>query len=508
MVRLLAACLGLAALSLLLPSQLSYDPVAWVLWGREIAHLQLDTSGGPSWKPLPVLFTTLVAPFGELDRELPSALWMVVARAGTLLALAMAVRVVLRLGGGGLAGAFGGVVAVVALCLTPDWFQFAAHGSEAPLAVAFVLWAFERHLDGRPGHALALGTLACLLRPELVPFLGVYGLWAWAAQPHLRPALAAVAVLLPAAWVVPEWIGSGNPLDGGRQARSEPVWSLSLADRPWVRALERIHNHSGLVVELLTVVAVIVALARRRRALLVLAGAALAEAALYVAMTQAGFSGNPRYVLPALALACVLAGVGAADVVNAANGLARRLAGAPRSGSPAGARLAGPAGAAAGAAAVGLLGASFVQAQTTRLEHEVRQVGIRMKIHRDLGRAVARLGGPRAVAALGPATANRALHSRIAWELGVPMGAVESIADYRVVFRSDREHLVGHVYLRGRAHSRQTLDRVGSFWVYRRAGITLPDGERKLEAIGSPFTALLQGIDTRRSQAGKSSDGG
>lgn len=508
MVRLLAACLGLAALSLLLPSELSYDPVAWVLWGREIVHLQLDTSGGPSWKPLPVMFTTLVAPLGEFDRGLPSALWMVVARAGTLLALAMTVRLVFRLSGGGAAGAFGGAVAVVAVCLTPDWFQFAAHGSEAPLAVAFMLWAFERHLDGRPGHALALGTLACLLRPELVPFLGLYGLWAWVTQPHLRPALAAVAVLLPAAWVVPEWIGSGNPLDGGKQARSEPVWSLSLAERPWMRALERIHNHSGLVVELLTAVAVIAALARRRRAVLVLAGAALAEASLYVAMTQAGFSGNPRYVLPALALACVLAGVGAADVLNVAQGLARRLARAPRSGSLAGARLAGAAGAAVGVAAVGLLGASFVDARTKRLEHEVRQVGIRMKIHRDLGRAVARLGGPRAVAVLGPATANRALHSRIAWELGVPMGAVESIADYRVVFRSDREQLVGNVYLRGKAHSRQTLDRVGSFWVYRRDGVTLPNGERKLEAIGSPFTSLLQGFDTSRPQAGKSSDGG
>ncbi len=58
MVRLLAACLGLATLSPLPPSELSYDPLAWVVWGREIAHLGLDTSGGPSWKPLLVAFTT------------------------------------------------------------------------------------------------------------------------------------------------------------------------------------------------------------------------------------------------------------------------------------------------------------------------------------------------------------------------------------------------------------------------------------------------------------------
>ncbi|MDQ5835013.1 MAG: hypothetical protein M3550_18515 [Actinomycetota bacterium] len=466
---LAGACLALAALSLLAPSQLSYDPLAWVVWGREIAHFGLDTAGGPSWKPLPVVFTALVAPIGELDRDLPPALWMVVARAGTLLALAMAFRLASRLAGAGLTGAVGGAVAATALFLTPDWFQFAAHGSEAPLAVALMLWGIERHLDGRPEHALVLGFLACLLRPELVPFLGLYGLWAWWARPGLRRLVAGTLVVLPLAWVVPEWIGSGNPLDGGRQAQSEPVWSLSLAEQPWLRALERIHNHAGVAVEVLMAVAVLGALVRRRWAVLALAAAALAEAALFVAMTEGGFSGNPRYVLPAVALSCVLAGVGAAALLDTG----------PR-----------PAGAALAAAGLVFLGVPFVEARAERLSREAREVGIRMKVHRDLSRAVASAGGSSAVAALGPATANRALHSRLAWELGVPMGAVESIADYRLVFRSHREQLGGRVYLRGRAHSRQTVARVGSFWVYRRDGITLPFGERGLEAIKSPFTRL------------------
>ena len=54
MPRVIAGCLALAALSLLLPSEPSYDPWAWIVWGREIAFLELDTTGGPSWKPLPV----------------------------------------------------------------------------------------------------------------------------------------------------------------------------------------------------------------------------------------------------------------------------------------------------------------------------------------------------------------------------------------------------------------------------------------------------------------------
>src|ERR687895_411768 len=256
----ISACVGLAALSLLLPSEPSYDPWAWLVWGREIVHLELDTEGGPSWKPLPVALLAVVAPLGG---DLPVALWVVIARAGAL------------------------------------------------LAVALMLWAVERHLDGRRGHALALGALVCLLRPELFPFLAAYVLWLAWIEPGRRRVVAALLLAIPLAWVVPEWIGSGDPLDGGSQARSEPYWSLSHAERPWLRALERVHNHAGIAVELLALAAVAIALARRRLPVVLLGAAALAEIALFVAMTQAGFSGNPRYALPGLALAAVLAGAGA-----------------------------------------------------------------------------------------------------------------------------------------------------------------------------------------------------
>ena len=55
---IIAACLIVAAISLVEPSSPTYDPWAWIMWGREIAHLDLVTEGGPSWKPLPILFTT------------------------------------------------------------------------------------------------------------------------------------------------------------------------------------------------------------------------------------------------------------------------------------------------------------------------------------------------------------------------------------------------------------------------------------------------------------------
>ena len=76
--------LVLGFVSLLLPSAPTYDPLAWIIWGREIAHLDLNTVHGPSWKPLPVIVTTITAPLGEASPYI----WVAVARAGAIAAIA------------------------------------------------------------------------------------------------------------------------------------------------------------------------------------------------------------------------------------------------------------------------------------------------------------------------------------------------------------------------------------------------------------------------------------
>src|SRR5581483_10928558 len=77
---------------LILGAAPAYDPWAWIIWGREIAHFQLHTFGGPTWKPLPVLLTTLFAPFGAAA----PVLWVLVARAGGLMAVGMAALLAVR----------------------------------------------------------------------------------------------------------------------------------------------------------------------------------------------------------------------------------------------------------------------------------------------------------------------------------------------------------------------------------------------------------------------------
>ncbi len=47
MVRITAGCVVVAVISLLGPSEPSYDPWAWLVWGREMTHLGLDTTFGP-----------------------------------------------------------------------------------------------------------------------------------------------------------------------------------------------------------------------------------------------------------------------------------------------------------------------------------------------------------------------------------------------------------------------------------------------------------------------------
>src|SRR5262249_34090079 len=93
-VVLVAAALALAAISLVVvPGSPAYDPWAWILWGREVAHLDLTTAHGPSFKPLPVAVTTILSIFGGAA----PALWLVVVRAAGIVAVVTAFRVAARL---------------------------------------------------------------------------------------------------------------------------------------------------------------------------------------------------------------------------------------------------------------------------------------------------------------------------------------------------------------------------------------------------------------------------
>jgi hypothetical protein len=332
MTLIIAGCLAVSALTLLFPSTPTYDPWAWILWGREITQLDLVTEGGPSWKPFPILFTV---PFSLFGQDIAPFLWLWVARAGGLLGCVMAYRMAHRLIGGGMYGAIAGVCAFLALFSSNKYVRDAALGNSEPLLAAIVLWAFERHLDGRRDHALYLGFLAALLRPEAWPFLGLYGLWLWFSDPRLRARMLVLGALIPALWFLPEWWGSGDAFRAGARANAPNPGSAAFADSPAVALVERFMSVTIAPVELGTVVAVGFAgfmwhRYRREGVTLALTAFGLAWFLLVAAMTEAGFAGNQRYLIVTTAVVCVLGGIGTVRVLQGVEWLAARRLGATR----------------------------------------------------------------------------------------------------------------------------------------------------------------------------------
>src|SRR5947209_17693892 len=94
----------------------AYDAYGWLVWGRQAAHLRLDTNAAPSWKPLTFLFTF---PYALALGQAALWLWMVTATAAGLAAAIFAGRITYRLSttenGRTLAAVVGAVFAGVGL---------------------------------------------------------------------------------------------------------------------------------------------------------------------------------------------------------------------------------------------------------------------------------------------------------------------------------------------------------------------------------------------------------
>jgi hypothetical protein len=478
--------LALAALSLLFPSTPSYDPWAWLVWGREIIHGSLHTPGGPTWKPLPMIFTTIFALFGSAQPNL----WLVVARAGAALAVFMcgllAARLTWRLffteasaskgdfpWAAAVPAGLAALIAMASLALTGEFLDASTLGYSEGLMVAATLMALDRHLDGHYRQAFILGFVAALDRPEIWLFWGPYGLWLMWRDPGSRALVVGLAVATLALWFIPQKWGGGSWLSGVTRAQhpraNSPAFAkcpfcAELKDHAWPLVLLRIKVAATLVV--LCAAGILwrirsrlpgwrlmfarqgppagrggrQSFARQDRpasgraltphssALVTLIVSGLFGLAWWVLVaieTQAGFSGNDRYLVLGSAFIVLVGAVGYGWL---AIGLVR-LAGRARAHSGARVRRGLSRGTALAAGGVSALlfvfGPNFVGSNFIDISKTHSSLLYQAHLREDLVALIDRHGGAKGILACGPVMSEGFQVPMVAWYLNVRTLRVE-----------------------------------------------------------------------------------
>jgi len=417
----LVACLALGFISAFtLPTLPSYDPFAWVVWGWELAHHvigphePLITGGGPSWKPFPVIFTTLFGFFGSAAPKL----WVGLARAGGFFGLFAAYRLGSRLATSErwrLAGPIAGVLAVLGVFLTSEWTHYMWRGTSEPMVVTATLFAIERHLAGHRRTAFLSGVALALMRPEAGLFVGLYALWLFFKDSRLSTRLILVAGILaiPVGWFVPPWIASGEPLLSSQHAL---LYNGQLGAHPELTVLKRATNLSVWPVMIGALAVTLLAIRKRDWLIVSLAAAGLAYVAVVEAMTADGYPGLERFMLPAAAVAAVLAGVA---VVRFA-----LLAG-------------GGLGSLAVAVVLVAIAVPFFAGRVSAAGPEMRITHRAVSIYNQMVAAVHAAGGTKAVfpCPSSRAAVNHSVQTSLAWALRVPLTHVFTVTKVDTTMR-------------------------------------------------------------------------
>ena len=140
-----------------------------------------------------------------------------------------------------LAGPWAGAIAAASLFLADEFIRNFFRGNSEGILVALCLWAVERHLDGRRRDAFWLGIGAALLRPEVWPFIALYGLYLLIVERKLSTLLivGGGGLGLIVLWFLPEYLGSGDFLRAANRARQPNPDSAAFAAHPFIEVFNR-----------------------------------------------------------------------------------------------------------------------------------------------------------------------------------------------------------------------------------------------------------------------------
>jgi hypothetical protein len=398
----------------------SFDPFGWLAWGHQIIYGRLNLNAAPSWKPLPFVFTLPFALFGATS----VSMWSVTSTAGTLFMGVFAARIAYRLGRDRVGGIsphpprwalaavwIGALVAGIGVLGMEGLPKLTYIANSDQLNTALVLAAIDAHVSRRPRLAYVLLFCASLGRPEVWPFSFLYGVWMLRRVPRSAMLVIGGWVLLVLAWYVPDlvWANSINQaskLDLNKSTACTTGKAVCVAGR-WANLYEWPMQAAALI-------GVAIALRRRDRAVLWMFAAALLWVIVEIAFAYHGFSAVYRYVMESAAVMIVIAGIAVTEL----------LAGLPGVFSDARSRR--------GLLAVGVVVAvGLVVAEAPFLHvrgydwkvgaDHARAEGV---VNRNLSRAVAAAGGPKAILSCGPVAALNSHQSQLAWAMNLNVAPV------------------------------------------------------------------------------------
>jgi hypothetical protein len=299
--------------TLLVQSAPTYDPWAWIIWGREIIHGDLITTTGPSWKPLPMVLTIPFALFGDHAPDL----WLWVSRAVALIGVFAVADLASRLG-----GRLAAWIAGAAILTNGLYYAYGVQGSSEGALVLVCCLAAAAWLDGRRTAVFWWLVAAALLRPEAWAFVAVIALERLWNDPKRILWIGPTGLAVIAAWLVPEKIGSGAFLRAASRAHDPNPESAAFAKHPSVVVIGSMGDLLLWVPLVGLGIALIVGIYAWRkdgsgdgepetaalvpRSVLRVAATLVLFAGAWVvivaAMTEGGYAGNPRYLAAPLAL--------------------------------------------------------------------------------------------------------------------------------------------------------------------------------------------------------------
>ena len=273
------------------------------------------------------------------------------------------------------------------------------------MIVSLCLGAIYCHLSGRPRSAFVLGALAALGRPEVWPFIGLYGIWIWIKIPSTRWLVVTAGVLglllwfgIPALTSRTPFVAASNAMDSGRALRGNKVFGTIgrfLQLNPWP-------------LEVTALLAVVIAAVRREKVTLALTTGIVVWVVIEIAFALHGWPGLARYMFEAGGVLVVLAGIG----------VGRLLSDAP-------ALLRAPSWAGVGLVVVLVAGVAPWAVAQARAEHkDIREQRLRTREINDLHSVVLGLGGAARIRGCGESLTRLEYQTTLAWTLRVNVAKI------------------------------------------------------------------------------------